>query len=161
MAKTYLDMIAEKLGAAELPITLTYTGIESYMCRPKEEGRFFLSTRTATIAEFTLVCMPGCCGIVISTRVKVDIRYRNKGIGTLLNQMRIQMAHDAGYGVIMCTDVIHNEPQQAILKKNNWWRAFMFPNPRTSNVVALDFIHVTDTGIEVGDIKRARSTSES
>ena len=89
------------------------------------------------ISEWRLVDMPGCCGILISTGAKVAIPYTNKGLGRLLNRFRIELARALGYGVLLCTDVITNRYQQAILDENGWEQITTFVNPRTYNIVEM------------------------
>lgn len=92
------------------------------------------------IAFFRLVQMPGCCGICISTESYVHSKFRKLGVGTVLNLLRIDLAKELGYGLLMCTDVESNEPQQRILKKNGWVKIETFANPRTKNIVAIHTI---------------------
>lgn len=89
------------------------------------------------ISEFTLIQMPGCCGMCISTNVKVSERYRNKGLNNILNQMRIDIAKESGYGILICTDIISNTPERATLSRNHWKDIYNFNNPRTKNQIAI------------------------
>ncbi len=91
----------------------------------------------ATVAMWQLVEMPGCCGICISTGSMVYPRFRKVGIGKLLNLLRKELATVLGYGLLICTDVITNDPQQKILDQNGWKHISSFRNPRTQNVVAI------------------------
>lgn len=94
------------------------------------------------ISWWKMVQMPGCCGILISTGVYVDKDYRNKGINKVLNQFRIQVAKKLGYGILLCTDVKSNIPQQKTLEANGWENLFEFKNPRTKNIVNIHAIKV-------------------
>lgn len=94
------------------------------------------------VARFNLVPMPGCCGICISTGSKVDDEFKGKGIGTLLNSLRIDIAREMGYGLLMCTDVETNTPQRRILGKNGWRDIHKFVNPRTKNSVYVTVVNL-------------------
>lgn len=96
------------------------------------------------ISHFGLVPMINCCGIVVSTHVQVASRFRNKGLGTLLNKFRIDLAKELGYGCVICTDVLHNLPQQKVLEKNGWKLIHQFENPRTYNQVAIHAINLRE-----------------
>lgn len=89
------------------------------------------------IAYFKLVDMPGCCGVVVSTGSLIHPAYRCKGLGTLLNTMRIELANELGFGAIICTDKLVNLPQRRILDKNGWFEAAQFNNPNTGNDVSI------------------------
>ncbi len=147
---TYLTQISKLCD--DVPVVITRARIESYMSKVDEEGIWFVSTpsQLPQIAGFTLICMPGCCGVVISTNCWVQMGYQRRGLGTLLNQMRIQMAWELGYSVMMCTDSASNAPQQRILVKNGWNRVRSFENQRTGNYVHVEDIIVRDTGIPLG-----------
>lgn len=102
------------------------------------------TTRTdyTIIASFELHPMINCCGICVSTRAVVAPTYRGKGLGTLLNQFRVDVARELGYGLLLCTDIVGNEPQRKILKANGWADKDEFINPRTKNRVAISTIHL-------------------
>ena len=40
----------------------------------------------------------------------------------------------------MCTDIVTNEPQQKILKKNGWNQICQFKNAKTGNDVAMHYV---------------------
>jgi len=92
------------------------------------------------VARWELVQMKNCCGICVSTAAQVRPAYRNKGIGLVLNQIRIDLARSMGYSLVFCTDVVSNEPQQKILKANGWKRVHTFLNKGSGNVVGLHVI---------------------
>lgn len=96
--------------------------------------------RGQTIARWELVQMKNCCGICVSTAAYVEPEFRNKGLGLVLNQIRIDMARAMGYSLLFCTDVVANEPQQKILNANGWQRIHTFLNRGSGNVVGLHII---------------------
>jgi hypothetical protein len=85
------------------------------------------------LATFTLIAMPGCCGIAISTGAHVNNVIQNMGVGQFLHKLRVKIATDWGYGLLLCTDVDNNEAQKHILAKNQWEHIYNFENPRTDN----------------------------
>lgn len=91
-------------------------------------------------AQFTLIQMVNCCGIMVSTVARVDEEYRHRGLGTLLNKLRMDIARDLGYTILLCTDIIKNEYQRKILAKNKWEDIFKFVNKKTNNEIAISVI---------------------
>lgn len=98
--------------------------------------------QAALVARFEMIPMINCCGIVVSTRAYVAPAFEGKGLGTLLNSLRIDMARAEGYGVILCTDVTSNEKQRKILAKNGWRDIHRFVNPRTKNLIAISVVNL-------------------
>lgn len=95
-----------------------------------------------TIASFQLYPMINCCGICVSTQAFVVDHWRNKGLNTLLNSLRIDIARHLNYSVLLCTDVVDNSPQRRVLKKNGWRDICKFVNRRTGNTVAISVINL-------------------
>ena len=87
------------------------------------------------ISRFELAQMLGCCGICISTGTYVHPDFRGKGVNSLLNNFRIDIAKHLGYGLLMCTDLKLNTPQMKTLDKNDWKHIHEFKNPRTGNIL--------------------------
>lgn len=96
------------------------------------------------ISEFTMRQMPGCCGIVVSTGSTVDPKYRGKGIGTILNELRKDIARANGFGCLMCTTILSNTPQQKILERNEWELVNTFNNPRTGNDLGVHIYNLNE-----------------
>jgi len=94
------------------------------------------------IARFRLYPMINCCGICVSTEAMVQEGYRGRGLGTLLNNLRIDIARYLGYGLLMCTDVVTNTYQRKVLAHNGWRDVWRFVNPRTTNTVAVSVINL-------------------
>lgn len=132
----YVDEIAKIIGAQAKDIKVTVSTPVSFECK-SQQGHFHISHNGNTVASFDLICMPGCCGILVSCKSEVWSPYRNKGLGKLLNNMRYQIAHEWGYAVLFCTDVESNQPQQKILSKNGWTHLMSFKNSRTTNRVSM------------------------
>lgn len=100
---------------------------------PRSKNNEGLLIRINKITQFKLVQLPGCCGICISTGVFVHNNYRNKGINSILNNMRIELAKYSGYGILLCTDKDNNDYERKTLNKNDWKDIYSFINPRTNN----------------------------
>jgi hypothetical protein len=94
------------------------------------------------IAGFSLITMPGCCGILISNNCWVIPKLRGQGIGQFLHKLRIKIAKEWGYGILMCTDVDINENQSHILNKYGWSQVQQFTNPRTENTVNIHTLNL-------------------
>ena len=94
-----------------------------------------INVEGVVVSKFELVQMSGCCGICISTGTHVHPEFRGKGVNSLLNNFRIDIAKDLGYGLLMCTDLKSNTPQMKTLDKNGWKHIHEFKNPRTGNIL--------------------------
>ena len=94
-----------------------------------------INVEGVVISRFELAQMLGCCGICISTGTYVHPDFRGKGVNSLLNNFRIDIAKDLGYGLLMCTDLKSNTPQMKTLDKNGWKHIHEFKNPRTGNIL--------------------------
>jgi GNAT superfamily N-acetyltransferase len=105
-------------------------------------GEYSLDLGTRHLASFKLYPMINCCGIAVSTHAEVAPSARGKGLGTILNALRIDIARNLGYGVLMCTDIESNEYQRKILAKNGWKDVHKFVNPRTRNTVFVSVINL-------------------
>lgn len=122
----------------------------------RDEGNYAVVLRDVrpshSVAWFQLDQLQGCCGVLVSYHAAIGLRYRGKGLGYLLNKMRQQIAWNRGYTVLICTDVLHNEPQQKILERNGWTKLTAFENRRTGNDVGLHIKHLEDSGIQIGNL---------
>ena len=94
-----------------------------------------INVEGVVISRFELAQMLGCCGICISTGTYVHPDFRGKGVNSLLNNFRIDIAKCLGYGLLMCTDLKSNTPQMKTLDKNGWKHIHEFENPRTKNIL--------------------------
>ena len=124
--------------------SLVVNGYKDYNLSEKLDlGEYKLDLEgVGKIASFKLVPMPNCCGICVSTQANVHKDYQGKGIGTLLNSIRIDIARYLGYGCLMCTDVERNESQRRILSRNGWKDVYKFVNPRTQNTIFVSVINL-------------------
>lgn len=92
------------------------------------------------IASFKLYQMPHCCGIVVSCNAEVKPAFRNRRIGTVLNNLRQELGRELGYSLMLCTDVDTNVHQRQLLKTNGWRDLLAFVNRRTANKVIISAI---------------------
>lgn len=97
---------------------------------------------SSIVAGFQLIPMINCCGILVSSGAYVRPSVANKGLGTVLNSLRIDIARELGYGVLLCTDIESNLPQRKILARNGWKDIFKFVNPRTRNTILISVINL-------------------
>lgn len=89
------------------------------------------------LSSFKLHTMPGCSAILVSSRVRVTVPWRGKGLGKLLNQFRARVAREMGCSTLQCTTVQSNERQNTLLRKLGWKQIDDFLNPRTENTVLI------------------------
>lgn len=106
------------------------------------KGEAINSEGHGQVSNFTLAEMPHCCAIMISCGASINYKYRNKGLGTLLNSFRMDIAKHLGYSLLMCTDIESNEPQRKILQKNGWRDVCSVVNQRTRNKVFVSVINL-------------------
>lgn len=103
-----------------------------------EFGIYIKEVYSNEIANFQVCQLPGCCGVAVSYDAFVNTPHRRKGIGTILNQFRIEWAKQANYGLLICTDIEYkNGAQEKIMKKNGWGELIDFVNPKTKNIVKM------------------------
>lgn len=144
--KTFINLLETILKDR---VVVEFNTLKSFSDKT-QQGRFLVKIHDKSVASFTLVAMPGCCGILISTGAWIQSEYRNKGIGKLLNLMRIQIAHEWEYSLMLCTDVTTNTPQQRILQSHNWKDLGAFLNTRTDNIVKIHTIDIKPTEFKLG-----------
>lgn len=96
------------------------------------------------LTMFTLSQLAGCCGACVSSGAYVALTARGRGIGTFFNKVRQRIARELGYGIMICTDVESNEPQQKILDNTGWESVYKWTNPRTRNALEMRVVHLAD-----------------
>jgi hypothetical protein len=94
-------------------------------------------------AYFSLATLPGCCGIAILTNMSVNVWFRKKGLGTILQELAVELAKAYGYGVLICTYLPESLGSSGLIKKLRWKKALSFYNPRTTNTVTLKTLRLT------------------
>jgi len=100
--------------------------------------RMAFRDKQGVASEFTLTEQVNCCGILISTNTSVRSDLRGRGIGTELQALKLALAKEFGYSMLMCTvNMTGNPGQVSILEKNGWSRVAAFNNGRTKNDVGI------------------------
>lgn len=94
------------------------------------------------ISTWNLYQLQHCCAFMVSCNVKVKEPYRNKRIGTILNQLRQDIGRLLGYSSILCTDIEQNTNQRKLLKTNGWKDIHSVINKRTGNRVYLSIVNI-------------------
>jgi hypothetical protein len=112
---------------SDITYRLVIEKIPGFVKRKKEE---------IEIAHFKLVEMPGCCGVVISTAAWTEPKFRQRGIGTVMNKFRMAIARAVGYSTMMCT-AVDDGITEKILAKNGWSKIGGFVNRRTNNSISM------------------------
>jgi hypothetical protein len=147
--QTEVDMnaLARREFGAELDTVL---GPSWRFTRERPEGhsiytfdakwRLYKDEKDGPVALFSLVKLPGCCGVCVSYWATVLLQYRHKGLGKLLNNLRIHAARASGYTVMLCTDVTANIHQRQILAANGWHDIYTFTNRRSKNQVNISVV---------------------
>lgn len=95
-------------------------------------------------AGFYLTQLPGCCGVLVSHNAHIVSGQRHKGLGTLLQAMRIDMAWVMGYTILLATDKVYNTYQRRIMAKHGWKDLTNFTNRRTGHVVAVSVLQLKE-----------------
>jgi hypothetical protein len=124
---------------------LVHTESKSPFTEKLETGEYKLKTtfgKPVVVASFQLHPMINCCGMCISTRAEVNSFYRGRGLGTILNSLRIDIARHLGYGCLLCTDVESNAYQRKVLARNGWLDIHKFVNPRTKNTIFVSIVNL-------------------
>ena len=87
--------------------------------------------------SFSMSGFNGCCGMCIAYHMSVCNPFSKKGIGTILEKCRIDIATMAGYSKIMATTIDSMQPEHCILEKLGWKRqpTCVYNNVRTKNTV--------------------------
>lgn len=138
----YKAEVAQKLGRTSFDWRIemadtthaAYPTVKRYLVweilGPEYNNKSFLT-------EFSLVQLPGCCGVCVSFHAALANPFKKRGLGTIFNKVRIDLARTLGYGIILSTDVLSNQVQRKIFEKNEWKDICTFTNPRTTHVVAI------------------------
>lgn len=105
-------------------------------------GMYRIAQGDWVISEFKLLQMPNCCAFLIATKCWVHPKFQNKGIGTILNLLRQDIARELGYTALICTDIESNIPQRKILEKNGWKDIYKTKNQRTGNNVFISLVEL-------------------
>lgn len=90
------------------------------------------------LASFTLEHMPGCGGILLSHDSWVGHSERGKGVGTLMQEMKMWIASKLEAAMLLATVVVGNEAEEGLLGKHGWKQVGpAFRNVHTGNNVQM------------------------
>lgn len=98
---------------------------------------FHLKSGADHLASFQLNLMPACPNICISHGAYVNSEFRGRGLGSLLHDLRLQIARYWGCQYVMATDDFANTAQSRILKNARWRKLLTFKNYLTDHDVNL------------------------
>lgn len=87
------------------------------------------------IGSFVLVKLPGCCAYLTSRRTFLFPYFRNKGLGTALQEAKEEIAKLLNYSALTCTTTKKNIYENKILKKTGWKKIDKTKNKKTGNTV--------------------------
>ena len=96
------------------------------------------------LGKFSLNQLDGCCGICVLFNMMINPEYRSQKLGQYLMNVQKSIAVEKDFSIMICTDVINNEPQKAILKKHGYIPQFKFINRKTKNCVELQKVDLTE-----------------
>jgi len=90
------------------------------------------------LARFDLAELFGCCGVCVLSDLTVETDdHLNKGLGTLLHGIALDIMRDDGYSYAVCTDVMTNRPSMKLLRKYGWKKTGEFINNRTGRTIGV------------------------
>lgn len=106
-----------------------------FWCMLKEDK----GNKSASIGRFTLVPMPACCGLVISTDLYLNTKYRGTEIGKEFLTLKEWTAKMLGYPAIIATTQIDNVAEQKSMTKRGYKEIAQWKNTKTNNQLNLIF----------------------
>lgn len=136
----HLQILAKLLDTNMLTLIETNTKAQYDYDYKLPIGKWSLTVKGVAVASFELYPMINCCGICVSTRAWVNELHRGKGIGKQLNLLRMDIARNNGYSLLLCTDQVGNDYQRKILSANGWRDIVNFRNKRTGNELAITVV---------------------
>lgn len=88
-----------------------------------------------TVAGFSMQQQYACCGIAVTTCEAVYSPYNNKGLGTLLAKLVLDLAREARYSMVLSTDV--DATSVEVLKGVGYEEVLSVFNKKTSNTIKM------------------------
>lgn len=101
------------------------------------KGEKSFSSYTQDICSFSLIELPGCCGVLVSFHMYIEEKYRGKGIATFLQEIKEDIARENNYTVLLGTVRSDNPIEIHTLEKSGWKKINSFKNHRTYNDVEI------------------------
>ncbi|KKL58152.1 hypothetical protein LCGC14_2228280 [marine sediment metagenome] len=100
----------------------------------RDSGKYY----DFSVASFRLEHLPGCGGILLSNNSWVNLAHRGKGVGSLMQEMKMWIANKLEAGVLLATVIVGNEAEEALLGKHGWKTVGpSFRNVHTENDVRM------------------------
>jgi hypothetical protein len=93
------------------------------------------------IAGFKLEELPSCCAALVSTQSFVNAKFRNEKVAQNMMKLKIAIAKELDYGMMMCTVVNKStimkeyDIEKHILEKFGWKMKSRFMNYRNGNII--------------------------
>ena len=72
------------------------------------------------VASFILGHLPSCGGVLLSTDSWVNQEFQGKGVGSLMQEMKMWIANRLETSMLLATVIIGNEAEEALLGKHGW-----------------------------------------
>lgn len=86
--------------------------------------------------QFSLVPMPGCCGVVVSTDSFLNSEYRGS-VGKRFHKLKADVARHFGYKTMLMTTHLRNIPEVVGASQARWKFFHYFRNDRTGNDIGI------------------------
>lgn len=99
----------------------------------------------ADVSVWTLSSIPAQCGMLLSSRSCI-YNHNRMGLGTLMNQLRQDIARNLGYTTLLCTNKKEQSEgiNQRLLQKLGWKNVYEFRNDRTKNLISVNIVQLID-----------------
>ena len=72
------------------------------------------------VASFILEFLPSCGGVLLSNNSWVNQAFRGKGVGSLMQEMKMWIANKLEVSMLLATVIVGNEAEEALLGKHGW-----------------------------------------
>jgi len=118
---TVIGEIESKVKA-KLNVVITGSGL--YITKKNKEKNL--------VASINLEQFPSCCGAAVISNLWVSFDCRRSGIGTLVSQIALHLAHEKEYGLVLATDILEHNDSVKIAKRLGTL-VKTFTNPKTTN----------------------------
>ena len=137
IGEDYCKKIEEQVKKKNLKVTCSIG--DRMLMGAKELGyniSFELTTpRSSHFISWEMSQLPGCCMYLTCFHMYITDKYRGKGLGTLLQSMKEEIARYLGYTFLICTVTDNNESQKKVLEKTGWKMIHQEENKRSCNIV--------------------------
>lgn len=141
----------EPLINEEVDVILDDSQFQALSCKVNLAGS---NPWNGGVVSFHLTMLPGCCGYLVSHESFVYYEFRRKGIATVLQSIKEEIAREEGYTHMMCTTMASNMSQNRILEKHGWTKVHEGVNGRTNNNLYMWVKHVP-RDVEMSSVRDA------